>query len=62
NMERPYSTLGYPFIPAIYIILASLICIILLIYNPSFTWPGLIIVLAGIPVYYFISQGNKRLS
>ena len=62
NMERPYSTLGYPFIPAIYIILASLICIILLIYKPSFTWPGLIIVLAGIPVYYFISQGNKRLN
>ena len=56
TMERPYTTVGYPFIPAIYILLAGLICIILLIYKPSFTWPGLMIVLAGIPVYLFINR------
>ena len=56
TMERPYTTVGYPFIPAIYILLAGLICIILLIYKPSFTWPGLMIVLAGIPVFLFINR------
>lgn len=59
NMERPYKTFGYPFVPIIYIVLALTVCIILLIYKPSFTWPGLMIVLAGIPVYYLIHNANK---
>ena len=53
SVERPYKTFGYPFLPALYIILAASICIILLIYKPQYTWPGLIIVLLGIPLYYF---------
>lgn len=52
DMERPYKAFGYPIIPAIYIILASLISIDLLMYKPLYTWPGLIIVSLGIPVYY----------
>ena len=52
NAERLYKAFGYPIIPAIYIILACTIMIILLIYKPNFTWPGLIIVVLGIPVYY----------
>ncbi|MFA5833144.1 MAG: amino acid permease [Bacteroidota bacterium] len=52
NAERPYKAIGYPVIPAIYIALATLICAILLIYKPAFTWPGLGIVAAGIPVYF----------
>jgi APA family basic amino acid/polyamine antiporter len=52
NAERPYKAFGYPVIPAIYIIVATLIMIDLLIYKPTFTWPGLIIVLLGVPVYY----------
>ena len=51
--ERPYKAFGYPFLPALYILLAAAISIILLIYKPQYTWPGLIIVLLGIPVYYF---------
>lgn len=50
--ERPYRAFGYPFIPAIYIIAASLIMFILLLFKPEYTWPGLVIVLIGIPVYY----------
>jgi len=50
--ERPYKAFGYPVIPIIYIILASLIVCILFIYKSDYTWPGLIIVLLGIPVYY----------
>lgn len=52
DADRPYKTFGYPFLPILYIILASTICVILLLYKPEFTWPGLIIVLLGIPVYY----------
>ncbi len=52
NVERPYKALGYPFIPALYILCASLISIDLLIFKPSYTWPGLIIVIIGIPIYY----------
>jgi APA family basic amino acid/polyamine antiporter len=52
DAERPYKAIGYPLIPALYIILATLICAILLIYKPTFTWPGLGIVASGIPVYF----------
>jgi APA family basic amino acid/polyamine antiporter len=51
NEPRPYKALGYPFLPALYIVMAAWICIVLLRYKPQYTWPGLIIVLLGIPVY-----------
>jgi APA family basic amino acid/polyamine antiporter len=51
--ERPYKAVGYPIIPALYILLAAAVSIDLLIFKPQYTWPGLGIVLAGIPVYYF---------
>jgi len=56
---RPYKAFGYPLIPAIYIVLAAFICIVLLKYKPVYTWPGLIIVLAGIPIYYFVQKNGK---
>ena len=52
DAERPYKAFGYPVLPAIYIVLAIFIDIVLLRYKPQFTWPGLIIVLLGIPVYF----------
>jgi APA family basic amino acid/polyamine antiporter len=51
-MERPYRAVGYPVLPAIYIAAAGLIEVLLLLYKPSYTWPGLILVLMGVPVYY----------
>jgi len=51
EMERPYKAFGYPVLPALYILTAGLIEILLLIYKPDYTWPGLIIVLLGAPVY-----------
>ncbi len=50
--ERPYRAFGYPFLPALYIIMGIAFCILLILYKPNFTWPGLIIVLSGVPVYY----------
>ena len=52
DMDRPYRAFGYPVLPAVYILLAGLIEVLLLIYKPNYTWPGLIIVLLGIPVYF----------
>lgn len=54
DAERPYKAFGYPIIPAIYIIITSLICITLLIYDTKSTGLGLLIVGLGIPVYSFI--------
>src|ERR1035441_6657917 len=52
DMERPYKAFGYPVLPAIYILAAGLIEVLLLLYKPNYTWPGLIIVLLGLPVYF----------
>lgn len=52
RMERPYKAFGYPVLPAIYIVATGTIEVLLLVYKPNYTWPGLIIVLLGVPVYY----------
>jgi basic amino acid/polyamine antiporter, APA family len=58
NAERPYKAFGYPVIPAIYIILTSLICIDLLVYKTFNTGMGLLIIALGIPVYFWFKK-NK---
>ena len=58
--ERPYKALGYPLLPAVYIVFALYIDVVLLRYKPQYTWPGLIIVLLGIPVYYAWSLVSAR--
>jgi len=62
NASRPYKALGYPILPALYIVLAAWICIVLLRYKPQYTWPGLVLVLLGIPVYLFWSWRLKKFS
>jgi APA family basic amino acid/polyamine antiporter len=52
DAERPYKTFGYPVLPIIYIVMGISFCTLLIIYKPQFTWPGLIIVLIGIPIYF----------
>ncbi len=48
---RPYKAFGYPVLPAVYIALAAWISVVLLRYKPQYTWPGLLLVLLGVPVY-----------
>lgn len=63
DLPRPYKVLGYPYLPAIYIVLAAFIAINLLIYKPAYCWPGMIIVLSGVPVYYLwkkVLKGNNN--
>ena len=52
DLERPYRAFGYPVLPALYILVAGVIEVLLLVYKPNYTWPGLIIVLLGVPVYF----------
>jgi APA family basic amino acid/polyamine antiporter len=56
DAPRPYRAVGYPVLPAIYIVMALFVDVVLLLYKPQFTWPGLIVVLLGIPVYYAWSR------
>jgi basic amino acid/polyamine antiporter, APA family len=56
---RPYRTLGYPLVPAFYILAASVILVILFAYRPATTWPGLLIVLLGIPIYLLIGRAAR---
>jgi APA family basic amino acid/polyamine antiporter len=58
--ERPYKAIGYPILPAIYIAMAISIDLVLLRYKPQYTWPGLIIVLLGIPVYYIWRPHSEK--
>ena len=57
DAPRPYKAFGYPFLPGLYIVMATCICAALLRYKPQYTWPGLILVLLGIPVYLYWSRG-----
>jgi APA family basic amino acid/polyamine antiporter len=60
DIPRPYKAFGYPVIPAIYIMTTITIMVILLIYKPAYTFPGLIIVILGIPVYYIWRRRNRN--
>jgi APA family basic amino acid/polyamine antiporter len=56
DAERPYKAWGYPLLPILYILMGVAFCVLLIIYKPEFTWPGLIIVLIGIPIYFFMHR------
>src|SRR5207302_10116571 len=60
DAERPYRAVGYPVLPAIYILMALFIDVVLLRYTPQYTWPGLIIVLLSIPVYFIWTSRSAR--
>jgi APA family basic amino acid/polyamine antiporter len=60
DRERPYRAPGFPVLPAIYLLAVTFIMIVLLVYKPLYTWPGLIIVILGIPVYFIWKRVVKR--
>ena len=62
GIERPYKAFGYPVLPLIYIFMGISFCLLLIIYKPAFTWPGFIITLAGIPIYYIVNRRKEKLS
>ncbi len=60
DLPRPYKAIGYPVLPAIYMLMGISFCVLLIIYKPQFTWPGLIITLLGIPLYYIAVRNAKK--
>ena len=58
ELERGYKTFLYPFTPILYLVIGTGFCILLFIYKPQYTWPGLGLILIGLPVYFFINK-NK---
>lgn len=59
DADRPYKAIGYPVLPIIYIVMGLAFCLLLIVYKPNYTWPGLIITLIGIPIYYLIRSQNQ---
>ena len=53
DLPRPYKAFGYPFLPIIYLVMGGAFCLLLVRFKPDYTWPGIIITLIGIPIYYF---------
>jgi len=60
--NRPYKAFAYPVLPVIYIAMGTTFCLLLIFYKPAYTWPGLIITLIGIPLYYFAMKGKTATS
>jgi basic amino acid/polyamine antiporter, APA family len=60
DAERPYRAFGYPVVPALYIVAAAVISLVLLFYRTKTSLPGLLIVLAGIPVYFWLQSLWRR--
>jgi APA family basic amino acid/polyamine antiporter len=59
NAERPYRAFGYPLVPALYIVCATVILVILFVYRPATTIPGVLIVLIGIPAYFLFRMRRE---
>jgi len=59
EMERPYKAFGYPVLPLIYVLMGTSFCILLVMFKPEYTWPGLIITLLGVPLYFFAARSAK---
>ncbi len=60
DAERPYRAFGYPVLPILYILMGVAFCVLLIIYKPEFTWPGFIIVLLGVPLYFLAISRRKK--
>jgi APA family basic amino acid/polyamine antiporter len=61
DAERPYRAFGYPVIPAVYILGAAVILVVLFVYQTATTWPGLVIIATGVPVYFIWRKVGVRL-
>ncbi len=60
ELERPYKAFGYPILPFIYIVMGLGFCILLIKFKPEFTWPGFIITLIGVPLYFIALRSKKN--
>jgi APA family basic amino acid/polyamine antiporter len=59
DAERPYKAFGYPVLPIIYILMGTAFCLLLIKFKSGYTWPGLIITLIGVPIYYLVLKNKE---
>jgi APA family basic amino acid/polyamine antiporter len=59
DADRPYRAFGYPFVPAIYVVSATVLLVMLFFYRTATTWPGFAIVALGVPVYFMWGRSTK---
>jgi APA family basic amino acid/polyamine antiporter len=60
DADRPYKAFGYPFLPALYIVMGIAFCALLILYKQEFVWVGLGIMLSGVPIYYLWRASEKK--
>jgi APA family basic amino acid/polyamine antiporter len=60
EIERPYKAFGYPFLPLVYVIMGLSFCVLLIMFKPEYTWPGLIITLLGVPLYFIAVRSKSK--
>jgi APA family basic amino acid/polyamine antiporter len=60
DLERPYKAFGYPVLPLIYIFMGLSFCVLLIMFKPEYTWPGLIITLLGVPLYFIAVRSKTK--
>ncbi len=61
HAERPYRIWGFPFVPALYLLGASVVLVVLFLFRPQTTWPGFVIIALGVPVYFALrAQANAK--
>jgi basic amino acid/polyamine antiporter, APA family len=61
DVPRPYRAWGYPAVPALYVVAASALMVDLLLVKPGYTWPGLVIALSGVPIYYWTTARSRSI-
>lgn len=59
DIERPYKTFLYPITPILYLLIGTAFCVLLILFKPQYTWPGFILIVLGLPVYYMVKMGAK---
>lgn len=59
GLVRPYKTWLYPVTPLIYLLIGTAFCVLLIIFKPHYTWPGFILILLGVPVYWYINRRKR---
>jgi APA family basic amino acid/polyamine antiporter len=60
DLERPFRAPGYPLVPLVYIVGGTVVLVCLFAFRPATTWPGLLIVCLGVPVYLFMRRDSSR--
>ena len=60
GIERPYKTWLYPVTPLLYLLIGTAFCVLLIWFKPQYTWPGFILILLGLPVYWFINRKKSE--